>query len=80
MKQKLNVDILGVSFQQKSLSPSFSLCRWLPESARWLLAHGRVKEAQRYLDKCATVNKRPQTSKTKLEVWQVGSRDSRNFV
>lgn len=60
-----------VKKQNKLDSESFLFCRWLPESARWLLAHGRVKEAQRYLDKCATTNKRPQTSKSKLEVWEV---------
>ncbi|XP_035035385.1 solute carrier family 22 member 7a [Hippoglossus stenolepis] len=29
---------------------------WLPESARWLLANGRVEEAQKYLVQCATMN------------------------
>ncbi|XP_066107036.1 solute carrier family 22 member 7 isoform X1 [Saccopteryx bilineata] len=32
---------------------------WVPESARWLLTQGRVKEAQRYLLRCARLNGRP---------------------
>ncbi|KAM7408279.1 hypothetical protein PAMA_002134 [Pampus argenteus] len=31
---------------------------WIPESARWLLANGKVKKAQYYLDRCAKFNKR----------------------
>ncbi|KAM3606834.1 uncharacterized protein V6R79_024146 [Siganus canaliculatus] len=30
---------------------------WIPESARWLLANGKVEQAQFYLDKCAKLNK-----------------------
>lgn len=41
--------------------------RWLPESARWLLANGKAKRAQFYISKCAKVNKR-QSAKFKLEV------------
>ncbi|XP_068590611.1 solute carrier family 22 member 7b.1 [Cebidichthys violaceus] len=41
---------------------------WIPESARWLLAHGKVEKAQFYLDKCAKFNKRQKvSSKLKLE-------------
>ncbi|XP_074532223.1 solute carrier family 22 member 7-like [Halichoeres trimaculatus] len=41
---------------------------WIPESARWLLANGKVKSAQFYLDRCATFNKRPKlSSKIKLD-------------
>ncbi|XP_075935119.1 solute carrier family 22 member 7-like [Anarhichas minor] len=41
---------------------------WVPESARWLLAHGKVERAQFYLDKCAKFNKRQKvSSKLKLE-------------
>ncbi|XP_073682253.1 solute carrier family 22 member 7a [Garra rufa] len=29
---------------------------WIPESARWLLANGRVEEAQKYLIQCAKMN------------------------
>lgn len=29
---------------------------WIPESARWLLANGKVEEAQKYLIKCAKMN------------------------
>lgn len=32
------------------------LKRWVPESARWLLAKGRVEEAQKYLTQCAKMN------------------------
>ncbi|XP_061788961.1 solute carrier family 22 member 7-like isoform X1 [Nerophis lumbriciformis] len=42
---------------------------WLPESSRWLLANGRVEEAEFYLDKCAAMNKRGKLStKLKLQV------------
>ncbi|XP_054456452.1 solute carrier family 22 member 7-like [Anoplopoma fimbria] len=41
---------------------------WIPESARWLLAHGKVEKAHFYLDKCAKFNKRQKVlSKLKLE-------------
>ncbi|XP_011927491.1 PREDICTED: solute carrier family 22 member 7 isoform X4 [Cercocebus atys] len=33
--------------------------RWVPESARWLLTQGHVKEAHRYLLHCARLNGRP---------------------
>ncbi|KAM8859422.1 solute carrier family 22 member 7-like isoform 2-T3 [Spinachia spinachia] len=35
---------------------------WIPESARWLLANGKVEKAQFDLDKCAKFNKRPKAS------------------
>lgn len=31
-------------------------CRWIPESARWLLANGKVEEAKKYLEQCAKMN------------------------
>ena len=34
----------------------FSSFRWIPESARWLLANGKVKEAKKYLVQCAIMN------------------------
>ncbi|XP_041789476.1 solute carrier family 22 member 7a [Chelmon rostratus] len=40
---------------------------WLPESARWLLANGRVEEAKKYLVRCAEMN-RKNTSKLETEV------------
>ncbi|XP_068184042.1 uncharacterized protein [Antennarius striatus] len=41
-----------------------SLCMWwwIPESARWLLANGKVDRAQVLLDRCAEFNKRPKPS------------------
>ncbi|XP_061546790.1 solute carrier family 22 member 7-like [Phycodurus eques] len=35
---------------------------WVPESARWLLANGKVEKAHLYLDKCARANNRPKIS------------------
>ncbi|KAM9769970.1 uncharacterized protein ACNS7B_007035 [Menidia menidia] len=31
--------------------------RWMPESARWLIANGKLDQAQMYLKKCAKMNK-----------------------
>lgn len=30
--------------------------RWMPESARWLIANGKVEKAQMYMSKCAKIN------------------------
>ncbi|RVE76617.1 hypothetical protein OJAV_G00010430 [Oryzias javanicus] len=38
---------------------------WLPESARWLLTHGRTEEAKKYLIQCAKMNGRKEDT-TKL--------------
>ncbi|XP_067355004.1 solute carrier family 22 member 7-like [Channa argus] len=32
--------------------------RWMPESARWLIANGKLEQAQMYLEKCAKMNRR----------------------
>ncbi len=32
--------------------------RWVPESARWLIANGRVDKAHYYLHKCAVMNRK----------------------
>ncbi|KAM7009300.1 solute carrier family 22 member 7a isoform 2-T2 [Tautogolabrus adspersus] len=41
---------------------------WLPESARWLLANGRIEEAKKYLVQCAKMNgKNEYTSKLDSE-------------
>jgi len=32
--------------------------RWVPESARWLIANGKVKQAHRHLLRCARMNGR----------------------
>uniref|UniRef100_A0A8D3CS35 Solute carrier family 22 member 6 n=1 Tax=Scophthalmus maximus TaxID=52904 RepID=A0A8D3CS35_SCOMX len=37
---------------------------WLPESARWLLANGRVEEAQKYLVQCAAMNGKKKNTST----------------
>ncbi|XP_048792656.1 solute carrier family 22 member 7 isoform X1 [Lagopus muta] len=34
------------------------LCRWVPESARWLIANGKVKQAHKHLLRCARMNGR----------------------
>ncbi|XP_035388418.1 solute carrier family 22 member 7 [Electrophorus electricus] len=36
--------------------------RWVPESARWLIANGKVEKAQYYLKKCAAINERKTVS------------------
>lgn len=41
--------------RRKSQFPLF-VFRWLPESARWLLANGKAEEAKKYLAQCAKVN------------------------
>ncbi|KAF6718912.1 Solute carrier family 22 member 7 [Oryzias melastigma] len=42
---------------------------WLPESARWLLTHGRTEEARKYLIQCAKMNGRKEdTTKLHTEV------------
>uniref|UniRef100_A0A672G5K8 Solute carrier family 22 member 7-like n=1 Tax=Salarias fasciatus TaxID=181472 RepID=A0A672G5K8_SALFA len=35
--------------------------RWVPESARWLIANGKLEQAQMYLKKCAKMNRRDQS-------------------
>ncbi|XP_041921726.1 solute carrier family 22 member 7-like [Alosa sapidissima] len=37
---------------------SIILWRWVPESARWLIANGRLDEAHHYLKKCEKINRR----------------------
>ncbi|KAK2817094.1 hypothetical protein Q5P01_025285 [Channa striata] len=32
--------------------------RWMPESARWLIANGKLEQAKMYLEKCAKMNRR----------------------
>uniref|UniRef100_A0A3Q0RQ89 Solute carrier family 22 member 7a n=1 Tax=Amphilophus citrinellus TaxID=61819 RepID=A0A3Q0RQ89_AMPCI len=46
-----------------------AIISWLPESARWLLANGRVEDAKKYLVQCAKINgKNEYTSKLDTEV------------
>ncbi|KAL2083667.1 hypothetical protein ACEWY4_021440 [Coilia grayii] len=49
------------------LIPAIISWRWIPESARWLIASGQLEKAQYYLQKCATMNQREATSTTKPE-------------
>lgn len=51
-----NMWLRVMTFWLKGLLP---IPRWVPESARWLLTQGRVKEAHRYLLHCARLNGRP---------------------
>uniref|UniRef100_A0A3B3VLM4 Solute carrier family 22 member 7b, tandem duplicate 2 n=1 Tax=Poecilia latipinna TaxID=48699 RepID=A0A3B3VLM4_9TELE len=32
--------------------------RWMPDSARWLIANGKLEQAQTYLKRCAKINQR----------------------
>ncbi|MBN3312828.1 S22A7 protein, partial [Atractosteus spatula] len=42
---------------------------WVPESARWLIANGKMKQAHRYLSRGAKMNNRPEfSSKFTLEM------------
>lgn len=55
-----------------------SVSRWLPESARWLLANGRAAEARKYLVQCAQMNgKNEAASKLDTEVTDSHPRESR---
>ncbi|KAM9856825.1 solute carrier family 22 member 7-like [Aulostomus maculatus] len=40
------------------LIPAIFTWRWMPESARWLIANGKLEQAQTYLQKCAKMNQR----------------------
>lgn len=54
---------------------------WIPESARWLLANGRVERAQFYLDRCAEFNKREKlTSKFSLETLSNIENQDKNYT
>uniref|UniRef100_A0A8D0G648 Solute carrier family 22 member 7 n=1 Tax=Sphenodon punctatus TaxID=8508 RepID=A0A8D0G648_SPHPU len=52
---------------------------WVPESARWLLAKGKLKQAHRHLCTCATMNRRKDfAAKISLEVSE-GIRHGGNY-
>ncbi|XP_030584647.1 solute carrier family 22 member 7-like [Archocentrus centrarchus] len=38
--------------------------RWMPESARWLIANGKLEQAQIYLKKCASMNRTDESIQT----------------
>uniref|UniRef100_A0A4W6C003 Solute carrier family 22 member 7b, tandem duplicate 2 n=1 Tax=Lates calcarifer TaxID=8187 RepID=A0A4W6C003_LATCA len=51
--------------------------RWMPESARWLIANGKLEQAQVYLKKCASMNGTEElihTLKTEVSILCVGFR------
>ncbi|KAJ0033776.1 hypothetical protein NQD34_000883 [Periophthalmus magnuspinnatus] len=59
--------------------------RWLPESARWLMANGKADEAYYYIKKCAEMNNRAKclstiTPKTLLEVAETETRDKKYTI
>ena len=43
------------------------LCRFTPESIRWLLSHGKTEEAVKTLNKMAKINRRPSIKLTDIE-------------
>uniref|UniRef100_A0A669EEH6 Solute carrier family 22 member 6 n=1 Tax=Oreochromis niloticus TaxID=8128 RepID=A0A669EEH6_ORENI len=52
--------------------------RWMPESARWLIANGKLEQAQMYLKKCANMNRREESIHTlKIEVCKLQMMKSR---
>lgn len=55
------------------MSLNFTI-RWMPESARWLIANGKLEQAQMYLERCAKMNQRDElidTLKTEVSVFQI---------
>uniref|UniRef100_A0A8C3DJQ1 Solute carrier family 22 member 7 n=1 Tax=Corvus moneduloides TaxID=1196302 RepID=A0A8C3DJQ1_CORMO len=62
-RRKGNEDSRAMYMGQKPCSSNRSClisftCRWVPESARWLIAKGKVKQAHRHLLRCARINGR----------------------
>lgn len=48
--------------------------RWMPESARWLIANGKLEKAQVYLQTCAKMNRAEGFSealKTEVSLFQI---------
>lgn len=48
--------------------------RWMPESARWLIANGKLEKAQTYLKICAKINRAEGFSealKTEVSLFQI---------
>ncbi|CAJ1052327.1 solute carrier family 22 member 7-like [Xyrichtys novacula] len=59
--------------------------RWLPESARWLLANGKAEAAHQYIMKCAEINNRSKsmaalTPKALLDSAQIETVDKKYTV
>ncbi|KAK7912916.1 hypothetical protein WMY93_013127 [Mugilogobius chulae] len=59
--------------------------RWLPESARWLMAKGKTDEAYFYIKKCAKMNNRSKclstiTPKSLLETAETEMRDTKYTI
>lgn len=59
--------------------------RWLPESARWLMANGKADEAHHFIRKCAEMNNRAKclstiTPKTLLEAAEDETRDKKYTI
>lgn len=46
----------------------------MPESARWLIANGKLEQAQKYLKICAKINRTEEfihTLKTEVSIFQI---------
>ncbi|KAM7385221.1 hypothetical protein PAMP_001315 [Pampus punctatissimus] len=52
---------------------------WIPESARWLLANGKVEKAQYYLDRCAKFNKRQKLLKLETLSTEILEMQDKNY-
>ncbi|KAK0139506.1 Solute carrier family 22 member 7 [Merluccius polli] len=46
------------------LALAIIIWRWVPESARWLVANGKLEEAQKYLRRCAKMNQTQEFAQT----------------
>ncbi|XP_026141396.1 solute carrier family 22 member 7 [Carassius auratus] len=52
---------------------------WVPESARWLIANGRVEKAHYYLKKCAVMNRKEEViSRIKPEALYIATDEGKN--
>uniref|UniRef100_A0A4W6BVU5 Solute carrier family 22 member 6 n=1 Tax=Lates calcarifer TaxID=8187 RepID=A0A4W6BVU5_LATCA len=62
------------------LIPAIIAWRWLPESARWLMAKGRIDAAHHYIMKCAEMNNRSKCMATLLESAETETGDKKYTI